>query len=78
MQSIFDFAVHFRVFDENLALKFNIFNCVCENHCSHSSTDEKIALLSSLQLESTQQFICPDKDTSFDTVKALFQNTLKS
>ena len=46
-------------------------------YSSHSSADEIIDFLSSLQFESITLFVCPDKDTPLDSVKAFILNTLK-
>ena len=46
-------------------------------YSSHSSTDEIIDFLSSLEFESITPFVCPDKDTPLDSVKAFILNTLK-
>ena len=46
-------------------------------YSSHSSADETIDFLSSLQFEINTPFVCPDKDTPLDSVKAYFFNTLK-
>ena len=40
-------------------------------YSSPSSADEIIDFLSSLQFESNTPFVCPDKDTPLDSVKAL-------
>ena len=47
-------------------------------YLSHISDDKIIDFLSSLQFESITPFICPDKDTPLDSVKAFFLNTLKN
>ena len=46
-------------------------------YSSHSSADEIIDFLSSLQFESITPFVCPDKDTPLDSVKVFIFNTLK-
>ena len=46
-------------------------------YSSHSSTDEIIDFLSSLQFESITPFVCPDKDTPLDSVNVFILNTLK-
>ena len=46
-------------------------------YSSHSSADEKIDFLSSLQFESITPFVCADKDIPLEFVKALILNTLK-
>ena len=46
-------------------------------YSSHSSADEINDFLSSLQFESITPFVCQDKDTPFDSVKAFILNTLK-
>ena len=46
-------------------------------YSSHASADEIIDFLSSLHLESYTPFLCPDKDTPVDSVKALNLVTLK-
>ena len=38
----------------------------------HSSADIIIDFYSSLQFESITPFVCPDKDTSFDSVEAFY------
>ena len=44
---------------------------------SHSSADEIIDSLSSLQFKSITPFVCPDKDTPLDSVKTFILNALK-
>ena len=46
-------------------------------YSSHSSADEIINFLPSLQFESITPFVCPDKDTPLDSVKAFILKTLK-
>ena len=46
-------------------------------YSSHSSADEIIDFISSLQSGSITPFVCPDKDTPLDPVKAFILNTLK-
>ena len=46
-------------------------------YSSHSSVDELIDFLSSLQFESITSFVCPDKDTPLDSVKVFILITLK-
>ena len=46
-------------------------------YSSHSSADEIIDFLSSLQFESITPFVCPDEDTPLDSVKAFVLKTLK-
>ena len=46
-------------------------------YSSHSSADELIDFLSSLQFGSITPFVCPAKDTPLDSVKAFILNTLK-
>ena len=46
-------------------------------YSSHSSADEIIDFLSSLQFGSITPFVCPDKDAPLDSVKAFILNTLK-
>ena len=46
-------------------------------YSSHSSADEIIDFLSSLQFGSSTPFVCPDKDTPLHSVKAFILNTLK-
>ena len=45
---------------------------------SHSSADEIIDFFSSLQFKSITQFVCPDKDTPLDSVKAFNLVKLKN
>ena len=46
-------------------------------YSSHSSADEIIDFLSSLRIESITPFVCPDKDTPIDSVKAFILITLR-
>ena len=46
-------------------------------YSSHSSADEIIDFLSSLQFGKITPFVCPDKDTPLDSVKAFILITLK-
>ena len=46
-------------------------------YSSHSSADEIIDFLSSLQFGSSTPFVCQDKDTELHSVKAFILNTLK-
>ena len=46
-------------------------------YSSHSSADEIIDFLLSQQFENLTPFVCPDKDTPLDSVKAFILNTLK-
>ena len=55
------------------AVSVRTIRCCC---ASHSSADETIDFLSSLQFESNTPLVCPNRDTSLDSVKA-FLNTLK-
>ena len=43
----------------------------------HSSADEIIDFLASLQFVSITPFVCPDKNTPLDSVKVFILNTLK-
>ena len=45
-------------------------------YSSHSSADKIIDFLSKLQLKTIAPFVCPDKDTPLDSVKASILNTL--
>ena len=47
-------------------------------YSSHSSADEIYNFLSSVQFESITPFVCPDKDTPLDSVKAFILDTLKN
>ena len=46
-------------------------------YSSHSSADEIVDFLSRLQFGSITPFVCPDKDTPLDSVKAFILYTLK-
>ena len=56
------------------AVSVRTIRCCCS---SHSSADEIIDFLSSVQFKSITSLVCPDKDTSLDSVKA-FLNRLKN
>ena len=51
-------------------------NCCC-CYSLHSSASEIIDFLSSLHFESNTSFVCPDKDTPLDSVKAFIIKKLK-
>ena len=50
---------------------------ICCCYSSHSSAEKTIDFLSSLHFESFTPFVCPDKDTPLDSVKAFILNVLK-
>ena len=71
-----------RFFTKNEIMPGRLVQAVSERtirccYSSHSSADEIIDFLSSLQLESITPFVCPDKDTPLDSVKAFILITFK-
>ena len=56
------------------AVSERIIQCCCS---SHTSADEIFNFLSSLHFESIKPFVCPDKNTSLDSVNSFILNTLK-